>query len=147
MTNNETILMQNVADLQAQLAAANERIASLTGTVDDYNAAMRSLMSFLSVGGWAETITPEQGEAAIREGIEMLMKPASEWLAELMKERARLDWALSKAATFYEGQHSHYLAYDIAGHDGFECITTDNPRATIDELIAAEAAGESDERA
>lgn len=53
-------------------------------------------------------------------------------------ERSRLDWALEKAATFYEWQGKHYLSYDVPENDGFDVLETDNPRATIDELIAGE---------
>lgn len=35
MTNNETVLRQNVADLQAQLAAANERISKMAASIDE----------------------------------------------------------------------------------------------------------------
>jgi hypothetical protein len=58
--------------------------------------------------------------------------------SELEAERKRLDWALEKAATFYEWQGKHYLSYDVPENDGFDVLETDNPRATIDELIAGE---------
>ncbi len=57
---------------------------------------------------------------------------------ELAAERKRLDWALEKAATFYEWQGKHYLSYDVPENDGFDVIESTDPRATIDELIAGE---------
>ena len=62
----------------------------------------------------------------------------SELAQKLEAERKRLDWALEKAATFYEWQGKHYLSYDVPENDGFDVLETDNPRATIDELIAGE---------
>ena len=58
---------------------------------------------------------------------------------ELAAERKRLDWALEKAATFYEWQGKHYLSYDVPENDGFDVIESTDPRATIDELIAGDA--------
>ena len=58
--------------------------------------------------------------------------------SELEAERRRLDWALEKAATFYEWQGKHYLSYDVPENDGFDVIESTDPRATIDELIAGE---------
>lgn len=58
--------------------------------------------------------------------------------SDLDAERKRLDWSLEKAATFYEWQGKHYLSYDVPENDGFDVLETDNPRATIDELIAGE---------
>lgn len=58
--------------------------------------------------------------------------------SELDAERKRLDWALEMASTFYEWQGKHYLSYDVPEHDGFDVLETDNPRSTIDELIAGE---------
>jgi len=58
--------------------------------------------------------------------------------SELEAERRRLDWALEKSATFYEWQGEHYLSYDVPENDGFDVLETDNPRATIDELIAGD---------
>ena len=57
---------------------------------------------------------------------------------QLEAERKRLDWALEKAATFYEWQGKHYLSYDVPENDGFDVIESTDPRATIDELIAGE---------
>lgn len=56
----------------------------------------------------------------------------------LEAERKRLDWALEKAATFYEWQGKHYLSYDVPENDGFNVIESTDPLATIDELIAGE---------
>jgi hypothetical protein len=61
----------------------------------------------------------------------------SELAQELEAERKRLDWALEKAATFYEWQGKHYLSYDVPENDGFDVLETDNPRATIDAAIGA----------
>ena len=58
--------------------------------------------------------------------------------SELEAERRRLDWALEKAATFYEWQGKHYLSYDVPENDGFDVIESTDPRATIDELIAGD---------
>lgn len=58
---------------------------------------------------------------------------------ELAAERKRLDWALEKAATFYEWQGKHYLSYGVPENDGFDVIESTDPRATIDELIAGDA--------
>ena len=52
--------------------------------------------------------------------------------------RKAADWALEKSATFYEWQGEHYLSYDVPENDGFDVLETDNPRATIDELIAGD---------
>lgn len=57
---------------------------------------------------------------------------------QLEAERKRLDWALEKAATFYEWQGKHYLSYDVPENDGFNVIESTDPLATIDELIAGE---------
>lgn len=67
----------------------------------------------------------------------------SELAQKLEAERKRLDWALEKAATFYEWQGKHYLSYDVPENDGFDVIGFDviestDPRTTIDELIAGE---------
>ena len=67
-----------------------------------------------------------------------LLARAEKAESELEAERKRLDWALEKAATFYEWQGKHYLSYDVPENDGFDVLETDNPRATIDELIAGE---------
>lgn len=57
---------------------------------------------------------------------------------QLDAERKRLDWALEKAATFYEWKGKHYLSYDVPENDGFDVIESTDPRTTIDALIAGD---------
>ena len=75
------------------------------------------------------------------EAEQVLAGEVRELREQLAQEKARLDWALETAATYYEWQGKHYLSYDVPENDGYEVVESDNPRATIDELIAAEAAG------
>ena len=70
--------------------------------------------------------------------ISELLARAEKAEQELAAERKRLDWALEKAATFYEWQGKHYLSYDVPENDGFDVIESTDPLATIDELIAGE---------
>ena len=59
---------------------------------------------------------------------------------QLAQERKRLDWALSHDAMYYKWDGVWWFHWTMSD-DVTDMIETDNPRATIDELIAAEAAG------
>lgn len=61
----------------------------------------------------------------------------SELAQELEAERKRLDWALKKQA--YYGRNPDHLWVDVGtgNHKRFS-VKDDNPRATIDELIAGD---------
>lgn len=59
---------------------------------------------------------------------------------QLAQERKRLDWALSHDAMYYKWQGDWCFCY-TSDFDLTDILVTDDPRATIDELIAAEAAG------
>lgn len=57
---------------------------------------------------------------------------------ELAAERKRLDWALGKTAYYEKQWHRLWIDVGTGRHKWF-AVEIDNPRAIIDELIAAEA--------
>lgn len=110
------ILRQNVADLERELQRQRER-------ADKDDSAMASaredLQSFIdSRDSW--------------------MARASAAEAEISAERKRLDWALKHEACYYQWGGVWRLCFSSTTGPCDEDIDSTDPRATIDELIAAE---------
>lgn len=74
------------------------------------------------------------------EAEQVLAGEVRELREQLAQERKRLDWALSHDAMYYKWQGDWCFCY-TSDFDLTDILVTDDPRATIDELIAAEAAG------
>ena len=74
------------------------------------------------------------------EAEQVLAGEVRELREQLAQERKRLDWALSHDAMYYKWDGVWWFHWTMSD-DVTDMIETDNPRATIDELIAAEAAG------
>lgn len=69
----------------------------------------------------------EEYGIALAEGLNKLR-------TELEQERKRLDWALAHDAMYYEWEGGWDFCYTLdSGHA--EVVSTENPRATIDELM------------
>lgn len=69
--------------------------------------------------------------------ISELLERAEKAESELEAERKRLDWAMKKQA--YYGRSPDRLWVDVgAGNHKWFAVYDDNPRTTIDELIAGE---------
>ena len=125
----ERQLLQNLNQSQGV------KLSELLARAEKAEEALRSLASFVGAGGYnADKVDADVFEQKIRWGIGQIMERLEK--AE-EAERKRLDWALEKAATFYEWQGKHYLSYDVPENDGFDVLETDNPRATIDAAIGA----------
>ena len=74
------------------------------------------------------------------EAEQVLAGEVRELREQLAQERQRLDWALKKQAYYARNPDRLWVDVGTGNHKWF-AVSDDNPRATIDELIAAEAAG------
>jgi len=62
----------------ATFAALRDEVNGLTGSLEQAKSVLQNLMSYLSVNGCRTEIDPENAELRIRDGINMLVRPAVE---------------------------------------------------------------------
>jgi len=127
MTVDEALVC---ADEQSQMAFAcpvladevrrlRDEVNGLAGSLDRAESVLQNLMSFLSVNGCRTEIDPENAELRIRDGINMLVRPALERaelaeaeLAPLREQKPALYMAFSEC-----GQFIRYWTRDTANLD------------------------------
>ena len=66
------------AILAAEVRRLRDEVNGLTGSLERAESVLQNLMSFLSVNGCRTEIDPENAELRIRDGINMLVRPALE---------------------------------------------------------------------
>ena len=71
------------------------------------------------------------------ESVVRMQRKMCELQEELAQERKRLDWALKKQAYYARNPDRLWVDVGTGNHKWF-AVSDDNPRATIDELIAGE---------
>lgn len=91
--------------LADEVRRLRDEVNGLTGSLDRAESVLQNLMSFLSVNGCRTEIAPENSELRIRDGINMLVRPALE-RAELAEKALQ------------EAQEQEPVAFWWIGPDG-----------------------------
>ena len=68
----------SIVMLAAEVRRLRDEVNGLTGSLERAESVLQNLMSFLSVNGCRTEIDPENAELRIRDGINMLVRPALE---------------------------------------------------------------------
>lgn len=105
--------------LAAEVRLLRDEVNGLTGSLERAESVLQNLMSYLSVNGCRTEIDPENAELRIRDGINMLVRPALERaelaeaeLAKLREQTPALYMAFSEC-----GQFIRYWTRDTANLD------------------------------
>lgn len=109
----------SIVMLAAEVRRLRDEVNGLTGSLHRAESALQNLMSYLSVNGCRTEIDPENAEIRIRDGINMLVRPALERaelaeaeLAPLREQKPALYMAFSEC-----GQFIRYWTRDTANLD------------------------------